>query len=263
MSADALTVNLLLSASAVAVVHTALGPDHTLPFVMLARARRWSLRRTLIVTALCGLGHVGSSLLLGSLGLAAGLSNAKLGGLEASRGSLAAWAMIAFGAVYALWGARRAWRERRGLELHAHAGHVHLHAGGAHAHSHGLLFGDRAHAHELAAAASNASSARFEELPAPPQRSASFWTLFLVFVLGPCEPLIPLYFLPASQGRWALASWTAIVFSIVTLATMLALVAMACLGLRCLPLARFDRWAHALAGGVIALSGMLVLGLGL
>ena len=56
--------NLIAAALGIAVAHTALGPDHTLPFVMLARAGRWSLRRTLAVTLACGAGHVASSLLL-------------------------------------------------------------------------------------------------------------------------------------------------------------------------------------------------------
>ena len=32
---------LLLSAATIGVLHTALGPDHSLPFIALARARRW------------------------------------------------------------------------------------------------------------------------------------------------------------------------------------------------------------------------------
>lgn len=245
MTPDALTVNLLLSAAAVAVVHTAIGPDHTVPFVMLARARKWSLRRTLVVTALCGVGHVGSSLLLGSIGVAAGASSVVLSGVEMKRGEIAAWAMVVFGAVYALWGARQVLRRKRGYELHEHDGGLHVHAGGTHEHSHAHVLRGRAHAHAH-----------------PPDdlgRSSTFWTLFLVFVLGPCEPLIPLLFLPASEGRWTLAAWTAVVFALATIGTMLALVGAACLGIRVLPLQRFDRWAHSLAGVVIAVSGLAVL----
>jgi nickel/cobalt transporter (NicO) family protein len=245
MSPDALTVNLLLSAAAVAVVHTAIGPDHTVPFVMLARARKWSLKRTLVVTGLCGVGHVGSSLLLGSLGVAAGVSTIALGGVEMKRGDIAAWAMVVFGCVYALWGVRQVLRRKKGYELHKHASDVHVHAGGTHDHSHSLLFRGHSHGHA--------------QIDVQPQRSSTFWTLFLVFVLGPCEPLIPLFFLPASQGRWVLAAWTGVVFALATIATMVTLVGAACLGVRLLPLDRFDRWAHSLAGAVIAASGLAVL----
>jgi hypothetical protein len=232
MSADPLTLNLLATAAAVAVVHTAVGPDHTLPFVMLARARRWTMRRTLLVTGACGLGHVASSLLLGGLGVVAGVSTRALTGVEEGRGSLAAWAMVAFGAAYAVWGLRRAWRRRRGIQVHEHAGEVHVHAHGAQRHGHDH---------------------------AVPARSASFWTLFLVFVLGPCEPLIPLFLLPASEGRWLLAASAGAVFTLATLATMLALVAAAYAGVRVLPLERMERWAHSLAGAVIAASGLAVI----
>lgn len=243
MAADALTLNLVGSAALVAIVHTAIGPDHTLPFVMLARARRWSLRRTLLVTAACGAGHVASSLALGALGVAAGASTQALEGLEISRGALAAWGMVVFGAAYALWGIRQALRRSHAIELHAHGGAVHVHAHAGHGHAH-LLAGHAPH-HGVSEDA--------------PQRSATFWTLFLVFVLGPCEPLIPLFFLPASEGRWELAAWTGAVFSLVTIATMLVLVGGACAGMRLLPLERLERWSHGLAGLVIAGSGLAVL----
>ena len=246
MSPDALTVNLLASAAIVAVVHTALGPDHTLPFVMLSRARRWSLRKTLWITGLCGLGHVASSLVLGGVGVALGASTGTIEGLELGRGDLAAWAMVVFGAVYALWGLRQAIRARRGLELHRHDGDVHLHAHGADEHSHAPQHG---HSLLLAPRHSHAVDAR----------SATFWSLFVVFVLGPCEPLIPLFFLPASEGNWALAAWTGAVFCVATLATMLALVALALAGLKPLRLAFLERWTHSLAGAVIAASGLAVL----
>ena len=232
---DALSLNLLLAAAALAVTHTALGPDHTLPFVMLARAQRWSRRKTLLVTALCGLGHVASSLLLGAIGLALGFGVAHVTHAEEWRGGLAAWALVLFGAAYGLWGIRHAIRRKRGLLPHDHHGHVHLHADGSHSHEH----------------------------PGPDRSRTTFWALFVVFVLGPCEPLIPLFVLPASRGRLDLALVTALVFSLVTIVTMLALVALLLAGVRQLPLARLERWSHALAGGVIAASGLAVIFLGL
>lgn len=235
--ADPLTWNLLATAVSVAVLHTALGPDHTLPFVMLARARRWSLARTLAITAVCGLGHVLSSLALGGVGLAIGASAGWLERVEGSRGDLAAWAMVVFGGAYALWGVRHAWRERRHLQLHSHDGHVHLHVQGQPGHDHAE--------------------------PSEREGSTKFWALFVLFALGPCEPLIPLFFLPASEGRWTLALATGATFSVATLATMVALVGFAHAGLARVPFRRAERWAHSLAGAVIAASGLAVLYLGL
>lgn len=241
---DGLTLSLVLAAVGVAVVHTALGPDHYLPFVMLARARAWSLRRTLWITAACGVGHVLSSLVLGTAGLAAGVALGRLETLEAHRGALAAWLLFGLGLAYGLWGLRHALRQRQGVVLHAHGGHLHLHGSGAGAHQHGHLL--HRHRHE----------------PAPAGHSSTFWTLFLVFVLGPCEPLIPLFMVPASEQRWATALVVGAVFALVTIATMLAITTTAMLGVARLRLPALERWTHALAGGVIACSAAAVLFLG-
>jgi hypothetical protein len=64
---------LLVSAVSVAFFHS-LAPDHWLPFVALAKGSRWTMGRLGWVTFLAGIGHVASSLLLGFLGLWAGLA---------------------------------------------------------------------------------------------------------------------------------------------------------------------------------------------
>ena len=91
----------------------------------------------------------------------------------------------------------------------------------------------------------------------------TFWALFLVFVLGPCEPLIPLFVLPASRGDWGLAAAPAAVFTIVTLVTMMGLTAAALAGAKQIRLGPLERWSHALAGTVVAASGLAILFLGL
>jgi nickel/cobalt transporter (NicO) family protein len=232
---DAFSLDLLAAAAAIALTHTVLGPDHTVPFIMLARARNWSRRRTLVVTFFCGFGHVGSSVLLGTLGLALGYGVAHITAVETARGDVAAWALVALGTAYGAWGVRHAIRTRAGIVPHDHHGHLHLH-----------VHGDAAHHHE-----------------APERSRTTFWALFTVFVLGPCEPLIPLFVLPASRGRWGAAAATAGVFSVITIATMVTLVSLAIAGVRKLPLEAFERWSHAFAGGVIACSGLAVIFLGL
>jgi nickel/cobalt exporter len=231
-----LSLSLLLAAAGIALTHTLLGPDHYLPFIMLARARKWSRRRTAIITMLCGLGHVASSLLLGGIGIALGLAVSRMESLESGRGSLAAWGLAAFGLAYAAWGIRKGIRRSRGLEAHTHQDHVHVHKGGGHDHQH-----------------------------AQAQHSvdATFWTLFAIFVLGPCEPLIPLFILPASRGDWLLAAATAMVFAVVTVITMVGVTMLGLAGLRPVVLAPLARWDHAMAGSVIALSGLAIVYLGL
>jgi hypothetical protein len=225
----------LVAAGGVAFLHTLLGPDHDLPFIVMAKARSWSMTRTLIVTAACGLGHVASSIVLGGLGVVFGVAVARIEGVEGGRGDLAAWALVAFGMAYAVWGLRQALRKKKGIETHEHHGHIHLHSHGnaAHSHEHGM------------------------------GSNLTFWALFLIFVLGPCEPLIPLFVLPASRGDWGLAAATATVFTVVTLATMLGLTAAALVGAKELRLGPLERWSHALAGTVVAASGLAILFLGL
>lgn len=230
---------LLASTAGVAVLHTLAGPDHYLPFIVMGRARRWSLARTLFWTTLCGAGHVGSSVLLAGCGVIFGLGLERVRFIEEIRGNLAAWAMIAFGAVYLAWGLKRAWRAREHGHPHAHgegAEHEHRHAhAGAHAHLHG-------------------ETAGFKLTP---------WILFTIFVLGPCEPMIPLVMYPAGQGSGADVWLVVGTFGALTIAAMLVAVVLASHGLRLLPTKPLERFHHAVAGGTVLLAGCAIQFLGL
>ncbi|MBI4354510.1 MAG: hypothetical protein HY595_04670 [Candidatus Omnitrophica bacterium] len=98
---------LLTSAVSVAFFH-ALAPDHWVPFVALAKSSRWSMRRLAWIATLAGIGHVASSLLLGFVGLWAGLAVHRLEGAEVWRGTVGIWLLIGFGVAYALWGLKHA-----------------------------------------------------------------------------------------------------------------------------------------------------------
>lgn len=105
---------LLTAALALGVGHTLVGPDHYVPFIAMSAARGWSVRKTALITVLCGIGHVLSSVLIGFAGVALGKAVGSLELLESTRGQLAAWMMISFGAVYMVWGVRKALR--RGMD---------------------------------------------------------------------------------------------------------------------------------------------------
>ena len=82
--------------------------------------------------------------------------------------------------------------------------------------------------------------------------------MFALFVVGPCEPLIPLILYPAATGSPEHTLLVIAVFTVVTLATMLAAVQVAMSGatwLRGLPGRRFG---HALAGGIVCACGILI-----
>src|SRR3989338_3004120 len=120
---------LVITAASIGFLHTILGPDHYLPFIVMSRSGRWSLRKTTPVTVMCGTGHVLSSVLLGFLGITLGIAISKLETVESSRGTLAAWALVAFGLIYFVWGVRKALRQRSHMHIHEHEGDI------AHAHT--------------------------------------------------------------------------------------------------------------------------------
>jgi nickel/cobalt exporter len=230
---------LLLTAASIGVVHTLLGPDHYLPFVALARSRSWSLKRTVAITALCGIGHVVGSIALGFLGLALGWAVSGLVDFEDLRGTLAGWLLLGFGLAYTAWGVRKALRGRPHAHVHAHAD------GTLHLHPHQHREAEHAHPHDR------------------PERGLRGvlgpWTLFVIFVLGPCEPLIPLLMYPAAGGSWGAVAAVAGVFALATIGTMLVVVVSAALGLARLRLGTgVERWSHALAGAAVAACGLAV-----
>ena len=115
----------LLATTAVSAgfIHTILGPDHYLPFIMIGKARNWNITRILMLTFICGVGHVLSSVILGMVGVFFGVALDKLIFIEGFRGNLAAWALIAFGLVYAVWGLKKAYQNREHSHAHTHRRH--------------------------------------------------------------------------------------------------------------------------------------------
>lgn len=237
----------------VGVLHTLLGPDHYLPFLVIGRARHWGLGRTLALAMACGVGHVASSVVLGLAGAAAGAALGDLEALEAQRGELAGWSLLVSGLVYTAWGTWRALR-------HGPHRHVHLHPDGT-VHRH-------PHDHESRAGHGTVGGHQHPHAPPPtepvtPWRQLTPWVLFLVFVLGPCEPLIPLFFADAARGDWGGAVAVALGYGIATLAVMALLVAGGWHGLRRMNLGPLERFSHALAGAVVLLAGIAMVFLGL
>jgi len=219
------------TAASIGFIHTVLGPDHYLPFIVMSKARGWSGAKTAIVTTLCGLGHVMSSIILGFAGIFLGIVVFKLESVESFRGDLAAWLLIAFGLVYLLWGIRHATRSRSHEHRHHHDKE------GMHFHRHRHV-DDHSHVHAKA-----------------DSRNLMPWVLFTIFVFGPCEPLIPLIMYPAAKRSMAAVVAVAILFGLTTIATMLGSVMASFYGLSRLSFPRVERYSHALAGLAIVLCG--------
>lgn len=247
---------LSLAALSMGFVHTLFGPDHYVPFVAMSRVGGWSRRKTLLVTLLCGLAHVCSSVVLGFIGLALGLLVFKLETIEAQRGNVAGWLLIAFGVAYTTWGVAQAVRNRRHTHLHIHAD------GTVHTHEH-VHFDEHLHPHAAAAEPGTAANPYTSPTEAePPQAPAATtmtpWILFAIFAFGPCEPLIPLLMYPAAKADLFSAGCVAALFSLTTIATMTTMVLLICAGAGALRFDRLTRYSHAAAGLVVLSCGVAV-----
>jgi len=234
---------LVVTAATIGFLHTLFGPDHYLPFIMMSWARKWSTAKTLLITFVCALGHIGSSVVLGLVGVALGLAVKGLVNIESVRGNLAAWLLIAFGLAYFIWGVRLAYRKKPHQHVHPHAHHAGAARPHLHPHTH---LGEHTHVHDLEAG-----------------KTLTPWVLFVIFIFGPCEPLIPLLMYPAAEtGFWDLAIVTA-VFGTATTATMLVVVTLGKAGVDFVPFKKVQQYSHALAGASILLCGLAIQFLGL
>ena len=230
---------LLMTAISIGFLHTLIGVDHALPFVALGKARGWNLTKTLVLTALCGIGHVAGSVIIGAIGIGFGVALETLEIIEGFRGEVTAWLIIGFGLTYATW-----WfiQMKRSETTHTHA---HVHADGTiHTHQHNHAT-DHVHTHEAT------------------QRPISQWALFVIFVFGPCEALIPMLMVPAAEHNWLWVGLVTAAFGITTIATMLGMVTIGYLGLNLTRFQGFERYANVLAGVAIATGGAAIQILGI
>jgi ABC-type nickel/cobalt efflux system permease component RcnA len=230
---------LILTAFSIGLLHTLFGPDHYLPFVMISWARKWSNIKTAVITFLCGIGHILSSVVLGLIGVAFGIMVKKLEIIESFRGDIAAWLLIAFGLVYFVWGLRHAYKNKP----HTHS-HIHF---DENAHTHEHSHHDR-HSHV------HLDKGKINITP---------WVLFTIFIFGPCEPLIPILMYPAAKNSLPGLLIVTAVFGLTTISTMMALVLIARSGISLVKLNPLQRFTHSIAGATILLCGLAIVFLGL
>ncbi len=232
-------VVLVTAAASIGFFHTLLGPDHYLPFIAMSRSGEWSLRKTVFITVLCGAGHVLSSVVLGFIGISFGFAVSRLEAVESFRGSLATWALIAFGLVYFIWGMKRALRNKPHIHSHTHG------CGTSHGHTHDHNI-EHIHVHKTAG-----------------NKKMTPWVLFIIFILGPCEPLIPILMYPAVKSSF-LDLWLVTgIFGGITIITMLGIVLISYFCINIIPTAKLERYTHAIAGAIISLCGISILLFGL
>jgi nickel/cobalt transporter (NicO) family protein len=230
---------LYFSAASVALVHTLLGPDHYVPFIFMSQAGKWSRQKTIWITILCGLGHIGSSIILGLVGVALGITLKNITAFESFRGNLAGWLFIAFGLVYMIYGLRKAYKNKKHTHWHQHFdGDYHYHN-----HNH---HNEHIHIHKTEKG-----------------KSLTPWILFTIFVFGPCEPLIPLVMYPAARNDTLSLIIVCVIFGMVTIFTMTTAVVASLWGLKMLHFERLEKYTAAIAGATILVCGLAIQFLGL
>jgi sulfite exporter TauE/SafE len=231
-------LSLSIAAAWTGFVHCLCGPDHYVPFVAMSRVGSWSLRKTLVITFLCGIGHVLGSALLGFVGIALGLIVFQLEQAEAIRGDIAAWMLFGFGVVYTVGGMVHALRQ----DLRTAGEPADESSASAVASS---ALANQGAAIELAGEMTATKAAR----PMTP------WILFVIFLFGPCEPLIPYLMVPAAEANMWGVAWVTFLFGATTLVTMTTLVALIYRGTLSLRSHSLQRWGHAVAGLVVMACG--------
>lgn len=225
---------LMTTAIAIACLHTVSGPDHYLPFIALSKSRRWSFAKTLLWTVLCGCGHVWSSVLLGLGGAAIGWNLSKISGLESVRGGIAGWVMLVFGLVYGIWGLVRTYKNKSHKHFDTYEdGSMYVYE-----HQHG------------------------QAIPTSERHRVTPWVMFVIFLLGPCEPMIPLLFFPAAQHSWHGMVLLVAVYTFFTLVTMVTMVVLGYYSISFFKTEQLERHIHSLGGLTIFIcgAGMVFLG---
>ncbi len=224
---------LALTAASISIIHTAAGPDHYLPFIVLSRSRKWTMGRTILLTVACGFAHIFSSVLLGLAGVYLGWHLNKISWFQDIRGDLSGWALLLFGLGYLVFGLRHAYLNRPHKHFDVMSDEVYVYE---HRHGEAVMPGNWVKVTPL--------------------------VLFVIFVMGPSEPLVPLLFFSGTNRSMAEVMVLIGVFTACTVLTMLFMVLLGCYGYGFFRTERLERYIHVVSGVAITFcaTGMVFLG---
>ncbi len=219
---------LIISAVTISCLHTATGPDHYLPFIVLSRSRKWTISKTMIWTVICGMGHILSSVVIGLISVVLGWQLSKLTFFQNIRGNVSGWCLLFFGVIYLMWGLRQAYLNKAHKHFDVYdSGDIYVYN-----HKHG-------------------------EVVLPQDRTkVTPWILFAIFVMGPSEPLVPLLFYSGTQRSTLQIIVLISVFTIITVLTMVAMVLMGIYGYSFFKTEKIERFIPAIGGAVITICGI-------
>ena len=221
------TPALLAAAAGVGFGHAIL-PDHWVPLAVLGRANNYPVRRVARLSGLAGVAHVLVSLVLGGVIIAVGLQ--LRGTVQSAQSAIVGTVLILTGAGFAAVELSRA-RRRHGDADHDHAHHHHDHDHGA--------------ADPLAS--DRRGARRFGAIIVPFGAAAS-----------PDLTILPVFLAASAAGTLA-AVGALVVFSAVTIGTIVGLTVSASLGGARIRARWLDRWGNAFSAAVLVAIGVFVL----
>ncbi|MGZ4965631.1 MAG: hypothetical protein ACXWFY_02820 [Chthoniobacterales bacterium] len=216
---DAVLTTIAITGFGVAFFHAAI-PTHWLPFVLAARAQRWTHFRTLSITALAGTGHVIFTAVLGLLIAWFGIVlNERIG----------AWFPRIAGAALIFLGLFYLYRQFTGK------GHVHHHFFCDHEDAH-----DHGHHH------------------GPTPDRVAIGSLLALLTFSPCEAFLPIYASGVRYGWGGFALLTAIL-SVGTVAGMILFTWLTLMGVQKVKLDRLEKFESGIIGALLGIVGVLII----
>jgi nickel/cobalt exporter len=229
---SATTPALIAAAAGVGIGHAVL-PDHWVPLAVVGRTQRYPLRRVARLSALAGVAHVFVSLLLGAIVIGVGLQFRSA--VESAQSTIIGGLLIVTGLVFAV--------------LHL-TGRGHTHDHGPHDHDHGPHDHDHAHDHDHDHPPTGTG---------PAGRARGLAAIMVPFgaAASPDLTILPVFLAATAAGVVAAVS-ALIVFSAVTIGTIIVLTLSACFGGYQVHGRWLDRWGNILTAVVLVLIGGLV-----
>ena len=225
---EAVLTTIAITGFGVAFFHAAI-PTHWLPFVLTARAQRWSHVRTLAITALAGTGHVLFTALLGLFIAWFGIVlNERIGDWFPR---IAGGALLLLGLFYVF----RQIITKGYPHTHLFGGHPHAHDENGHDHGHGKA----GHSHSVS-------------------DRAAVLSLLALLTFSPCEAFLPIYASGVRYGWTGFALLTAIL-SVGTVTGMVIFTALTLAGVRHIKLGLLEKYESGLMGVLLCVIGVLII----
>jgi ABC-type nickel/cobalt efflux system permease component RcnA len=234
------TPALIAAAAGVGFGHAIL-PDHWVPLAVLGRTQKYPLARVARLSFLAGIAHVIVSLALGAIIILVGLQLRST--IESAQSAIIGIVLILTGVGFAA------------LELtgrgHGHShGHDHPHD---HEHSHANAQGHE-HPHLDAPGHSDVTRAAGES------RTRGLAAIMVPFgaAASPDLTILPVFLAATAAGAFV-AVGALVIFSVVTIATIVGLTLSACFGGYQVKGRWLERWGNMFTAAVLAVIGALVL----